>query len=250
MTDPDVVHSQDKFIGPEQQRSVEDVRCQLFSSAACRTIESEEVLLPDLNVHDEQYQDSTPLISQVQGDRPFVEDLPDDLAAAVMSVPDWTGHDQGTMHVFTDGSYLKDTDVAGWAAIILMECPSEMPFSYVGYIAGRQGAHSEEAGTAGAYVAELLGIGNAAEIICSNISRCNFHVDSTSAADVAFGRAAINSFSSLASAVRHRVMALEQKAEVHVSHVKGHSGHPWNEAADRLAGAVRTGRIKPTNHAV
>ena len=122
------------------------------------------------------------------------------------------------------------------------------PFSYVGYIAGRQEAHSEEAGTAGAYVAELLGIGNAAEILRSNTGRCNFHVDSTSAADVAFGRAAIHSFSSLASAVRHRVMALEQKTEVNVSHVKGHSGHPWNEAVDRLAGAVRTGRIKPTNH--
>ena len=95
---------------------------------------------------------------------------------------------------------------------------------------------------------ELLGIGNAAEILCSNTNRCNFHVDSTSAADVAFGRAAIHSFSSLASAVRHRVMALEQKTEVNVSHVKGHSGHPWNEAVDRLAGAVRTGRIQPTNH--
>ena len=192
LTDSDVVHSQGKFISSEPQRSVEDVRCQLFSSAVDRTIESEEVLLLDLNVHDEQHQNPTPLLSQVQRDRPFVEDLPDDLAAAVMSVPDWPGHDQGTMHVFTDGSYLKDTDAAGWAAIILTECPSEMPFSYVGYIAGRQEAHSEEARTAGAYVAELLGIGNAAD------------VDSTSAADVAFGRAAINSFSNLASAVRHR----------------------------------------------
>ena len=249
LTDLDVVHSQDKFIGSEQPRSVEDVRCQLFFAEACRTIESDEVLLLDLNVHDEKYQEPTSLISQVQRDRPFVEDLPDDMAAAVMSVPDWTGHGQGAIHVFTDGSYLNETDEAGWAAIILMECSSETPFSYVGYIAGRQEAHSEEAGTAGAYVAELLGIGNAAEILCSNTSRCNFHVDSTSAADVAFGRAAIHSFSGLASAVRNRVMALEQKAEVHVSHVKGHSGHPWNEAVDRLAGAVRTGRIKPTNHA-
>ena len=118
------------------------------SVEACRIIESDEVLLLDLNVHDEKYQEPMSLISQVQRDRPFVEDLPDDMAAAVMSVPDWTGHGQGTIHVFTDGSYLNETDEAGWAAIILMECPSETPFSYVGYIAGRQEAHSEEAGTA------------------------------------------------------------------------------------------------------
>ena len=245
---PDEVNLHSKSIDQEQCRGMKDVCCQLFSPVVDRTIESEEVLLLDLNVHDEPEKSPIPVINQVRRDRPFVEDLPEELAAAVMSVPDWLGKEQGTMHVFTDGSYLRDTDVAGWAAIILMECASDVPFSYVGYIAGRQEAHSQEAGEAGAYVAELLGIGNAAEIISASSNRCHFHVDSTSAADVAFGRAAINSFASLASAVRHRVMALESRMEVNVSHVKGHSGHPWNEAVDRLAGAVRTGKLEPTTH--
>ena len=245
---PAEANSHSKPIGQGRSRVTEELCCQLFPPVADRTIESEEVLLLDLNVNDEQEKKSVPVINQVRRDRPFVEDLPDELAAAVMSVPDWLGNEQGTIHVFTDGSYLRDTDVAGWAAIILMEGTSDVPFSYVGYIAGRQEAHSQEAGEAGAYVAELLGIGNAAEIINASSSRCHFHVDSTSAADVAFGRAAIGSFASLASAVRHRVMVLESRMEVSVSHVKGHSGHPWNEAVDRLAGAVRTGMLEPTNH--
>ena len=245
---PDEANSHSKLIDQGRSRVTEEVCCQLFPPVADRTIESEEVLLLDLNVNDEQEKRLIPVINQVRRDRPFVEDLPEELAAAVMSVPDWLGNEQGTIHVFTDGSYLRDTDVAGWAAIILMECTSDVPFSYVGYIAGRQEAHSQEAGEAGAYVAELLGIGNAAEIISVSSSRCHFHVDSTSAADVAFGRAAIGSFASLASAVRHRVMVLESRMEVNVSHVKGHSGHPWNEAVDRLAGAVRTGKLEPTNH--
>ena len=245
---PDEANSHSKPIDQGRSRVTEEVCCQLFPPVADRTIESEEVLLLDLNVNDEQEKKLVPVINQVRRDRPFVEDLPEELAAAVMSVPDWLGNEQGTIHVFTDGSYLRDTDVAGWAAIILMEGTSDVPFSYVGYIAGRQEAHSQEAGEAGAYVAELLGIGNAAEIINASSSRCHFHVDSTSAADVAFGRAAIGSFASLASAVRHRVMVLESRMEVSVSHVKGHSGHPWNEAVDRLAGAVRTGMLEPTNH--
>ena len=152
------------------------------------------------------------------------------------------------LHIFTDGS--SKAGLATWAFVVV--CQDETlygpVFHRIGYAAGFvQPDVSQVEGNA--QDAEATALVAMAEFVLSqelDQIELHCHFDSTAAGWGALGRQEIpkwhDSFSPRQKLARILLSLVERKcAEVQGFHIHAHEGCPYNECADSIAGAVRTG---------
>eukprot|EP00435_Cladocopium_sp_Y103_P072507 s255_g40.t1 len=156
-------------------------------------------------------------------------------------------------HVFSDGS--KRRHKAAWAFVVLCEATVGhcRKFFRIGYAAGLL---TDDLGPfqCTALDAEATGIIAATEYLLSksNTTGCSvhFHYDAISAGHGATGQQKQPCYAEGSSdrqhAARLLVSLLQRKADSVVGlHTKAHSGNPWNECADSIAGHVCRGWLPP-----
>ena len=145
-------------------------------------------------------------------------------------------------HLYTDGS--AGSEDAGWGVVVLAEVIGAS-FVFVGFFGGPLCLLGEE-GHVGAEASDNIAAEYSAivwALLWSHQLRGNvpihIHFDCTAAGMAASGWAKVSAQRQLAFVMRTLSVMLERCRPVHYSHVKDHSGHPWNELADRVANAGR-----------
>ena len=156
-------------------------------------------------------------------------------------------------HVFTDGS--SKAGKGGWGAVLCAQHDhqGEMPFSLVGVAGGSTGllfAHSCDADhTNNAAEAQGLLMATLFALSTGPVP-LHLHGDSKIAIGEAAGwsapvEPAEGPASQVHKALRYVTQVLQEMGKPLAHHwVKGHAGCVWNEIADRVADAGRTGKIR------
>ena len=148
-------------------------------------------------------------------------------------------HCAKTIHIYTDGSARGGS--VGWGFLILLE---NIVSDY--YLLGATGGQVIADGSDERWCGELAPDSYTAEItaIVWALAWCvaeagstpvHFHIDNISAKDAAAGKVTAKAATKLTSWAYAMTTIVSAKSPVHWFHVKGHSGHPWNEYADVLA---------------
>ena len=156
------------------------------------------------------------------------------------------------LQIYTDGSE-KDGST-GWA-VVITQTSSTGAVAFVGYFGGAVVTDADAGDFLGARhqgsrEAGITAIGWAILWLLGHwdllwISQVTIHFDCTSAGFAASGDWHCGQ-DTLAEKVRHLVQISESRfggAAIEWKHVKGHSGHPWNEMADSAASWFRSGLV-------
>ena len=154
------------------------------------------------------------------------------------------------LHIFTDGSE-KDGET-GWAAVVVQTGGTDSQVAVLGAFGGRVitdrvspnfvGAVFQDSGSAEvtALIWSLLWLLGHWSLMMVEVA--TIHFDCTSAGFAVSGR-----WNAGQDMLKQKARHLAQTLDAHVGpgrvlwrHVKGHSGHPWNEFADSCAACFRT----------
>ena len=171
-----------------------------------------------------------------------------EFSAVALGMVQWADGSEQPLayHLYTDGS--AGNDDAGWGVVALAEL-ADASFVYIGFFGGpvRLNGHACYLGAEcfDNISAEFSAIAWALmwSHQTSETTPVHLHFDCMAAGDAAAGSANVVAHAALSACVRTLAFMLEQTRPVSYSHVKGHSGQPWNELADRVANAGRKGKI-------
>ena len=149
------------------------------------------------------------------------------------------------LHLYTDGSWIDD--LSSWGVVALAET-TKGEYIRLGHFAGvvqmLPGSPDQYLGAqiSSNYVAELSGIAWALLFLLQLpvAPDTTIHFDSVSAADAVQNRTNGSAEPLLVCLVQTFLAIAASRAPVAFRHVAAHSGHPWNEYADRAAAAVLT----------
>ena len=157
-------------------------------------------------------------------------------------------HQIRAFHIYTDGSH-ADEDTT-WAVVVLAQTDQGTLFR-LGHFAGRvvvgNGALHQHLGaeSCSSYTAELSALAWASMFLLQ-LPVCpasSIHYDALSAGMCAQGEWQGQSEQQLLAVTRALLDMVRFRTELGLHHVKAHTGHPWNEYADRAAaGAARPGQ--------
>ena len=166
-------------------------------------------------------------------------------------LPTWEGDEVSELHIYTDGSHTPSR--TGWAFCVLAE-RGDGQLQFVGYSRGvalRQAATWATTVDPDNNVAELVAMFNALYWRTSYAATVGVAVPTSFHADnsLAYMGPALDAFSCKLGPLMVQVAAMDMVLRymlwgagacediISYKHVKGHSGHPWNEAADWLSTA-------------
>ena len=148
--------------------------------------------------------------------------------------------------LFVDGSFLDSEGLAGWAVVAIGH--QDNGDSLVGFAAGRAGDGCNHVclsdGPPSAHLAELDALVFALGIAASSDGvEYTIFYDCVSAAGVATLAFTAHAYPAYASRMATlRVISDQRRNHIAFSHVRSHTGHPFNELADTLAKEAARGQ--------
>ena len=147
--------------------------------------------------------------------------------------------------LFTDGSFCAETHGMAWSVVAVVRTHEEWKFA--GFFSGSVAASELMQWTPSAYVAEIFAILHAMVLSSTRQQHTTILYDCTSAAEVA--RHASKQFSDISQQLSALAVILRQLGRwPNWSHIKGHSGDPFNELADCVAKAACKGIYTHSPH--